>query len=177
MLWVHQIQGAAPVERKEGVPQCSPPPGAPHLRACLHTLLWNSAVVVLRAAHRCGFLCLIVRCVLQPCVCLSLRGSASLVRNTFLSLFFNKHLVSKVGFANKVCNFPRQIVHLWNTIWLNIPTQCPESRRIVFLNRSDPCGRCGSQLSVVWLTKSCPDPGFTSCHMALVHGHVTLFLS
>ena len=113
------------------------------VRAC--TLCYGTVL----SWYSVGFLCLIVRCVLQPCVCLSLRWSASLVRDTFLSLCFNKHLVSKVGFAHKVCHIPRQIVHLWNTIWLNIPTQCPESRRVVFLNRSDPCGRCGSQLSVV----------------------------
>ena len=34
------------------MPQCSLPPGAAFLRACLHALLWSSAVVVLQEIRR-----------------------------------------------------------------------------------------------------------------------------
>ena len=101
----------------------------------------------------------------------SSRGSASLTRDTFLSLCFNKNLVSKVGLVNKVCNFQGQIVNLWNTMWLNIPTQRQENQRVVFLIRSDPCACCASQLSVV-----VQPPEFSSripAHsLATVYGHV-----
>ena len=106
----------------------------------------------------------IVSCIVLAWLCVS-------DRDTFLSLCFNKNLVSKVGLVNKVCNFQRQIVNLWNTMWLNIPTQRPENQRVVFLIRSDPCACCASQLSVV-----VQPPEFSSripAHsLATVCGHV-----
>ena len=138
------------------MPQCSPPPGASYLRACLHALLRTRAVVVLYGTCKgvkvwgpsVRILCLLSTLRFTTIVRVSSsRGSASLTRDTFLSLCFNKNLVSKVGLVNKVCNFQRQIVHVLNTIWLNMPTQCLGSRRIIFLSRSDPCARCARQFS------------------------------
>ena len=134
-----------------GVP---PVLGDRFFRACLHALLRTSAVVVHHGVSECEVhLCAVSdpfyvpvynHC---PCVVLAWLCVSEPRYVPQLGPSIKKHVI-KVGSVDDVCNVPSPFF-LSNSIWLNTPNRCPESRRIVFLNLSDPCGRCASQLAVV----------------------------
>ena len=77
-----------------------------------------------------------------------------------------------------MCNVPSPNFYLSNSIWPNIPTQCPASRRQILLNRSDRCARCASQLAVVvqLLAFSSPSPAQILASLAFLSWAWCLFL-